>query len=350
MPDSGGALPAVTRADLPRLDAAEAALRRRLFRRRGPVQASVAQRPASLRCLGEASDGAGTDSARDDMCFGLTIGEGEASLAAPRALIERLLTPLGIDLDGLDGEMAGMLLERALAEILPGLERLLGHEIVLARRATLTDAPRLRLRLQCTLDGTTFDLVLALDARAAGDLCVLLERMPAERGDLSHLTAVLTAAVGSAILPVQDIDDLVAGDVILPHSPPLAADAAWLQLGSRRIATATLAGTRLTVGERPHHTWEMMMDHDSTDGRPTGELLDDAELDELAMKLVFEVGRFDMPLGELRSLGAGHVFELDRDPEQAVDIVVNGRRIGSGQLVRIGERLGVRVLRLGQDG
>jgi type III secretion protein Q len=57
-----------------------------------------------------------------------------------------------------------------------------------------------------------------------------------------------------------------------------------------------------------------------------------------------------MTLGELRALGPGHAFALGRDPEQSVDIVAGGRRIGSGQLVRIGERIGVRVLRLGQDG
>ena len=90
------------------------------------------------------------------------------------------------------------------------------------------------------------------------------------------------------------------------------------------------------------------MDIDN-DGSEHAEV-EDVELDDLPIKLVFEVGRCDMTLGAVRALGPGHVFALERDPAQSVDIVANGRRIGTGQLVRVGERLGVRVLRLGQDG
>ena len=77
---------------------------------------------------------------------------------------------------------------------------------------------------------------------------------------------------------------------------------------------------------------------------------DSGSLDELTVKLVFEVGRCDTTLGELRTMAPGHVFALARDPEQAVDIVTGGRRVGTGELVKIGERLGVRVLRLSKDG
>jgi type III secretion protein Q len=152
------------------------------------------------------------------------------------------------------------------------------------------------------------------------------------------------------MLPMQDIDDLGPGDVILPHTPPLAADKARLALNGRPIAAADLAGGRLTVRERLHQRGARAMDNEHSEIPAAEGLIEDAELDDLAMRLVFEVGRFEMTLGAVRALGPGYVFSLDRDPEQVVDIVANGRRIGCGQLVKIGERLGVKVLRLGHDG
>ena len=77
----------------------------------------------------------------------------------------------------------------------------------------------------------------------------------------------------------------------------------------------------------------------------------DAAFDELPVKLVFELGRFDMPLGELQEIGPGHVFELDRPLGEAVEIHASNRRIGQGEIVRIENQIGVRIVRLfGQGG
>ncbi|TIT71486.1 MAG: YscQ/HrcQ family type III secretion apparatus protein, partial [Mesorhizobium sp.] len=48
-------------------------------------------------------------------------------------------------------------------------------------------------------------------------------------------------------------------------------------------------------------------------------------------------------LGELRSAGEGHIFELGWPIDGPVDIVANGQRIGRGDIVRIGEELGIRL-------
>ena len=50
--------------------------------------------------------------------------------------------------------------------------------------------------------------------------------------------------------------------------------------------------------------------------------------------------------GELRSLAAGYSFDLGKDLRAPVDILANGRKIGSGELIQIDERIGVRVNRL----
>ena len=78
--------------------------------------------------------------------------------------------------------------------------------------------------------------------------------------------------------------------------------------------------------------------------------LNDAELDELPVRVLFEVGRLDLPLGELRGLDVGALLPLAREPESAVEIVASGKRIGRGTLIKIGECLGVRVTRLFDHG
>jgi len=77
--------------------------------------------------------------------------------------------------------------------------------------------------------------------------------------------------------------------------------------------------------------------------------LDDSELDSLPLRVVFEMGRLEMSLSEVRQLAPGMTLPLARPLDDVVDIVVNGRRIGRGSLVRVGDGLGVRVSRLHHD-
>lgn len=77
---------------------------------------------------------------------------------------------------------------------------------------------------------------------------------------------------------------------------------------------------------------------------------EDIELDSLPVRVVFEMGRLEMSVGEVRQLAPGVMLPLAKPLEEILDIVVNGKRIGRGSLVRVGDGLGVRVTRLQQDG
>nr|WP_281430401.1 FliM/FliN family flagellar motor switch protein [Salinicola acroporae] len=69
----------------------------------------------------------------------------------------------------------------------------------------------------------------------------------------------------------------------------------------------------------------------------------------MPVQLTCELGRLELSLGELRQLGEGSVLPLERRPERAVDLVVNGRRMGRGRLIAIGDAIGVQVERLALD-
>jgi type III secretion protein Q len=74
---------------------------------------------------------------------------------------------------------------------------------------------------------------------------------------------------------------------------------------------------------------------------PTG--LNDVESDDLLVRALFEIGRLDLSLRELRLLDVGALLPLALGADYAVDIVVSDKRIGRGELVNIGGKVGVRV-------
>lgn len=70
---------------------------------------------------------------------------------------------------------------------------------------------------------------------------------------------------------------------------------------------------------------------------------------DIPFDVVVEVGRVRIPLKTLASLKPGNLLNLNVSPESGVDLVVNGYCIGKGELLQVGEVLGVRVLELETD-
>jgi flagellar motor switch protein FliN len=69
--------------------------------------------------------------------------------------------------------------------------------------------------------------------------------------------------------------------------------------------------------------------------------------EEIPMTIVVEVARLQMPIQKLMELQPGNILELDVTPENGVDLVVNGNKIAKGELLRVGDALGVRILEIG---
>lgn len=66
--------------------------------------------------------------------------------------------------------------------------------------------------------------------------------------------------------------------------------------------------------------------------------------EEISLTIVVEVGRLQMSVGKLMELQPGNILDLSIHPENGVDLVVNGNKIAKGELLLIGETLGVRIL------
>lgn len=75
----------------------------------------------------------------------------------------------------------------------------------------------------------------------------------------------------------------------------------------------------------------------------------DLDIDLLPVRLMFQAGQIELPVGELDRLAPGMIVPLERTVEDGVDIIANGRLIGRGGLVKVGDRLAVRVTRLNSN-
>lgn len=97
--------------------------------------------------------------------------------------------------------------------------------------------------------------------------------------------------------------------------------------------TATLAGPL-----------EPSQDPGAVEGPPLG------ALGELTVPVAFELDTARVSLEELAAIGPGSVIDLQASAMDAtVLLVCMGQVIGNGQLMVIGDRLGVRVTRMGAD-
>jgi len=79
---------------------------------------------------------------------------------------------------------------------------------------------------------------------------------------------------------------------------------------------------------------------------PTMDADDGGPLDEIPVALTFDVGTWEIPIGELSSLRSGRVIRLDRPMAQLVHVRANGHLIATGELVEIDGQPGIMIGRV----
>jgi type III secretion protein Q len=323
--------PKMTRPLLARLSGADADASRRLHRGRAPLTFAVGEHrltlvPASARELAIADNSQAQLIVRG--------GAGPALLGLSRPLVRLLLGPAipetHPDLD--------LLAEMALTVPLAALERILGHSLSL-HPAGERLPPDLGLVGFRVFQGDSL-LGLATLRLAARDLAAVvaaLDRLPPQPSRLDALPLSVIVDAGSIRLTLDTVRGLSRGDVLLSddgHAPGTAA--------------ITIADRRRLIGRKAETGFQIIADGNRRGLTP----MDDADkasaetIDDLEVRIVFEIGRRDLPLSELQRIRPGYVVELDRPLGLSVDLTVRGQMIGKGELVQIDNTIGVRIQRL----
>jgi len=156
--------------------------------------------------------------------------------------------------------------------------------------------------------------------------------------------------LGSTPIQLREINSIRPGDIVGIEQ--------WRSSGAAIVVTAELggpAGRHLTAfAEGSRITVQQSRDSAMKPDTPApatepGHAADNANLpldrlDALEVTLRFEVGELSLSLGELRSIRAGHAFDLGQPLNRSpVRILAHGNVLGKGYLVAVGDRLGVRV-------
>lgn len=336
--------------DPPRLEQSQAALASALSRSRLPYPLTIED--ATFELTFALAPPAELDARSLNAAF--TIGGEPARLRLCAHLVESLtgLLAPGVPADALDDELKLLLIDLGLTTCLQRLEQRLGARISPLRLAAAETSPAgdIAIRIGCgNKIGIAGFALLALPGPLTESVVRLLDEIPAARPANPSLPIPVAFRVALVGLTVAELADLNAGDVVICDRNLPGLDDVVAVLGERWLYAAKAAAGTVTLAT-PRHDARVSLEYwtmDDADKKPLSEPASaDAELAEIPIKLFFEIGRLEIPLGEVQRLGPGYVFELGRPVSEPVDILANGRRIGQGEIVRIGDATGVRVTRL----
>jgi type III secretion protein Q len=153
------------------------------------------------------------------------------------------------------------------------------------------------------------------------------------------------AVVGSTGLTAGEVRALEEQDIVVIEQAVYAADGLACSLGAgpkRHYAGRAMLrrGGQLQIIQFTTKG-QATMTHSNADAA----LPEETDFDDIPVSLRFELAHWDASLADVANLAAGSIIDLgQRVDEQSVSVWVEQRCIGTGQLVAIGERLGVRLL------
>lgn len=186
----------------------------------------------------------------------------------------------------------------------------------------------------------------------------------------SLLDIPLAFTVGAVSLSQAEWRKVKEGDFILldrcSYHPNLRRGTFQLQVGERPLFQVKMKEEAVKILDYAHYFEETAMDDQSfeppfeeemeeeflseeeqgeeEEASPPDELLSPKEV---PIALTVEVARMRMSLESLLKLKPGSVLDLTIQVEQGVTLTANGKAIGRGELLQIGDVIGVKVTKLG---
>jgi type III secretion protein Q len=172
---------------------------------------------------------------------------------------------------------------------------------------------------------------------------------------ISEITVPGRLLLGEKQISITTLDSLRTGDIILralpaglsafflKQSSSVRMPIVWGHHGARQLrAMADIAHDLLTLIENP------TMSHDMSFSTPLSDFRDiPVEIDHLDLPLKLEIDTLSLPVAQLSALRAGYVLELPTAVADArIRLVTYGQTIGFGELVTVGDHLGVRLVQL----
>ncbi|WP_345738959.1 type III secretion system cytoplasmic ring protein SctQ [Prosthecobacter algae] len=242
----------------------------------------------------------------------------------------------GIDLHDLPGELACGLIESSFGEIFTALTKagidvsILSMEPFSFRQSS---AEIIQWSIHRGHESHWMHGSIAGDDAALAHLASLMERAPVSpSADDAVIPVPIDLIAGTMHVSLADLQALELHDVLL-------ADLKSYQ--SQRECTLNAARRALGKGHLEASTFTLK----HLTSKPATTMGDAASVsvNDLEIELTFVVGQTTLTVGELRHLAPGFTFELPISSGDGLLICANGKTIGRGELIEVGDHLGVRV-------
>jgi flagellar motor switch/type III secretory pathway protein FliN len=238
----------------------------------------------------------------------------------------------GIALNQLPVDIAPAVLEAAAEPLLDKLQQTTGLPwSVLEVRAQEAGPLEWVLGLRLTSHtGEELKGAVATDSAGRELVASLLETLPLEPGDVASLPPLVAPLeIGMTSLPHQELFTLRVHDVLMIDVTAYEPNRTGV------IRLSPTAAWRVTAGDDK----VTLVERRTTTPRPN------SPADSPTANVVFEYGRVTIPGESLEGLEPGR--ELAREHHDKVGLSVSGRLFAAGELVLLGNRLGVRISALG---
>jgi len=263
------------------------------------------------------------------------------------------------------------------------LGALLGDAVKVSRESTALPPPLrvVRVGFRVAADEGSADGLLALPVEAAQVLASdsLRRRQSACPSHFADLALPMGVWLRDIEIGSGNLGAMAYGDILIVGQRDALSLAVRLESGQgrswRAVAQAHIEGARLVIDDArfiPLH--KRTEDHDMTDEsednkatadgeKATGEEANESGPDKkrassdtvgqanIPVRVDLQLGDVALTVGELTSIQPGYVIDLEQKLEEAsVDLYVAGQRVGRGQMVAIGDSLGVHIREIGLDG
>lgn len=236
-------------------------------------------------------------------------------------------------------EQRCLLLEYLLLDLVEALEKFTAQPLQCTPEQFADDSLPVRLGLSVSQGAWHATLGLALDPGAARRLLALLDtqvpRVPEHPG---WLPLPVSVACGWQQLSLDELHSLAPGDVVMLDRP---CEGVLVRIAERLHAFATLIPGGLRLDGSPSPAPFPFLSRSS--GESTMAQSPDHLAAHLPVTLVCEVGHLEVTVQTLGALVCGSVLPLPDREGQQVMLHANGKAFGQGELVTLGEGLGVRL-------
>lgn len=318
-----------------------------LNRRRGPVSFSVVDRVFTLGPVSYPPD------IRQDVAVTLTTPHGPATLYVPGVLLDAWLeqSDPATGFQNLQPAEQALLLEALFDKELNWIEKELNStvEFLEVRRTPDKNIGSL-LPTVTAISDCGRDVALATGSdQLAQKLAQLLDHA-ADKASLFATSVPVAVRIlyGATTIALGEMKELERDDVILPADSEFHGSRSCCLIGDRMAAPVSPVdgGWRMDDHFLPltgsEWDFDMATEHamdNSDDDRV-------ANLADIPVTLVFEAGRIALPLAEIQRLDTGSLIPLDAPVDSGVAIFANGKRVGHGELIKLGEELGIRIVNI----